>query len=97
MSIYLPEGTDRAERSRQLADALDGVGYLTDLDLIALMGADVHLCTEEDRVMARADLRAMGYQERAIALWGRRPIFWRFEKVAYAPAERPWPCSRHSG
>ena len=88
MSIYLPEGTDRAERSRQLAEALDGVGYLTDLDLVALMGADVHLCTEEDRAMARADLRAMGYQERPIALWGLRPIFWRFEKVAFNPRDR---------
>lgn len=94
MSIYLPEGTDRAERSRQLVEALDGVGYLTDLDLIALIGADVHLCAEEDRAMARADLRAMGYQERPIALWGRRPIFWRFEKVAYAPAEQLWRSAR---
>ena len=94
MSIYLPNGTGRAERSRQLAEALDRVGYLTDLDLIASMGADVHLCTEEDRAMARADLRAMGYRERPIALWGRRPIFWRFEKVAYAPAEQPWRSGR---
>lgn len=87
MSIYMPEGTCRFAHERRLKEALDGIGFLTEHDLINLMGGDVHLCDESDLELAGADLRAMGYREKAISLWGRRPAFWRWVKVAYRPEE----------
>lgn len=87
MSIYLPEGTCRFAHERRLKEALDGIGFLTECDLVGLMGGDGHLCGEHDLELARADLRAMGYRERALTLWGRRAAFWRWEKVAFSPDE----------
>lgn len=87
MSLYLPDSTCRASHSRRLRDALDGVGFLTERDLVALMGVDPGLCDERDFALARADLHAMGYRERALSLWDRRAAFLRWEKVAYNPAE----------
>jgi len=87
MSVYMPNGTCRFAHDKRLRDALDGVGFLTERDLVTLMGCDVNLCGERDFELARADLRAMGYQERAVSLWGRRSAFWRWEKVAFSPTE----------
>lgn len=87
MSIYIPEGTCRFTHARRLKEALDGIGFLTERDLIDLMGGDSRLCDEHDLYLARADLRAMGYRERALDLWGRRASFWRWEKVAFNPDE----------
>jgi hypothetical protein len=87
MSTYLPKNIDRKRRQGILEEALAGIMFLTERDLISLVGGDVHLCSDEDLATARADLRSMGYEERPIALWGRRPSFWRFEKVAFSPAE----------
>lgn len=87
MSIYIPEGTCRFARERRLKDALDGIGFLTERDLVDLMGGDSRLCDENDLDLARADLRAMGYREEPIALWGRRRVFVRWVKVAFSPKE----------
>ncbi len=88
MSLYIPEGTSRVSHHRRLHEALDGVGFLTERDLIVLMGLDPSLCDERDLALARADLHAMGYRERALSLWGRRARFLRWEKVAFSPNER---------
>lgn len=87
MSIYIPDGTTWHGHHRKVEAALEGIGFLTEHDVIALMGGDVHLCSDRDRAMARGDLRALGYRERPLALWGRRPIFWRWEKVTFSPQE----------
>lgn len=87
MSIYMPEGTCRFAHERRLKEALDGIGFLTERDLIDQMGGDSRLCDEHDLYLAKADLRAMGYRERSLALWGRRPSFWRWEKVVFSPNE----------
>jgi hypothetical protein len=87
MSIYMPKGTCRHVHYRRLRDALDGIGFLTVHDLIELMGGDSRLGCQEDFDLARADLRAMGYREEPIGLWGRRRVFWRWVKVAYSPEE----------
>ena len=87
MSLYLPDGTCRASHTRRLHEALDGVGFLTERDLIALMGVNLGLCDERDLALARADLRAMGYRERSLSLWGRRAAFVRWEKVAFSSGE----------
>lgn len=87
MSTYLPAGTKWTDHHRHLEEALDGIGFLTDRDMVALMGGDLNLCDERDLALARADLRAIGYRERPIALWGRRPLFLRWEKVAFDPRE----------
>lgn len=97
MSLYLPEGTCRASHARRLHEALDGVPFLTERDLVVLMGVDPRLCDERDFALARIDLHVMGYRERALSLWGRRASFLRWEKVAYAPGKLPWPCSRSPG
>ncbi len=87
MSIYLPEGRSSSEHQRLLEEALDDVGFLTEDDMIELMGGDSRLCDEHERYLARADLRAMGYREQTIALWGRRRVFHRWVKVAFSPTE----------
>lgn len=87
MSTYMPAGTCRFEHERRVREALEGVGFLTELDMVVLMGGDPALCTEHDLELARADLRAMGYAQRPLTLWGRRSAFWRWEKVAFSPAE----------
>jgi hypothetical protein len=87
MSIYMPEGTCRFAHERRLKEALDGIGFTTERDLIDLMGGDSRLCDEQDLELARADLRAMGYREKAISLSGCRPVFWRWVKAAYSPDE----------
>ena|SRR5579863_2291580 len=65
----------------------EGIGYLTLSDMLELMGAEIDLCDETDRAMARRDLRANGYDERYIALWGRRRIFKRWVIVG---RDREW-------
>lgn len=87
MSLYLPDGRSRFEHRRRLEEALDGIGFLTERDLIDLMGADSRLCDEHDLDLARADLRATGYREESVALWGRRRSFHRWVKVAFSPDE----------
>lgn len=87
MSLYLPAGTCRISHGRRLREALDGVPILTECDLVMLMGINPGLCDEHDFALARADLHAMGYRERALSFWGRRAAFIRWEKVAYSPAE----------
>ena len=87
MSIYMPGGTCRFVHDQRLKEALDGIGFLTEHDLIELMGGDSRLCSDHDLSLARADLRAMGYREEAISLWGCRRVFWRWVKVAYSPDE----------
>lgn len=87
MSIYMPEGTCRFAHEQRLKEALDGIGFLTERDLVTLMGGDVQLCDDHDLELARADLRAMGYEGRALTLWGRRAAFLRWEKVAFSPYE----------
>ncbi len=82
MSLYLPEGRSRSEHERLLEEALDGIGFLTEDDMIELMGVDSRLCGDHDRWLARADLRAMGYREEVVSLWSRRRIFRRWVKVA---------------
>jgi hypothetical protein len=80
-STYCPRDRDRGKHSRLIAEAVEGIPYLTEDDMLVLMGADLSLCTEWDRQLARSDLYVCGYRRGLVALHGRPRVFPRWIKV----------------
>lgn len=67
-----------------VADILDGIEFLSEQDLLDLLGEDSREATDNDAREARFVLDAHGYREQSVAFFGRSG-FRRFVKTVHDP------------